>query len=336
MISIKNIAERCGVSTATVSKALNDHKDVSELTKKLVRETAKEMGYLPNSQARALKTNRTYNIGILYEDQSGNGLTQRYFSAVIDSFKVEIEKNGYDITFISSRSDDSLSYYEHCTYRCIDGALVACIDFYDKPAAELLRSELPLVTLDFYSDNKGSVFSDNKKGMEDIINYVCAMGHTKIAYIYGESSLVTVKRLDTFIQAMQKNGLTAQTDYARQARYHDPESVRLIVHDMLKLYEPPTCFVLPDDFAALGAMLAVDEAGLRIPEDISIAGYDGIDIMQIMKPSLVTIKQDTARIGRVAADLLIRQIKKENIPYNERHPVIEGKLLKGNSVRDIN
>ena len=105
VVSIKTIAEECGVSIATVSKALNNHSDVSSATKKLVCDTAKRLGYFPNSQARALKTNKTYNVGVLLQDKAHSGLTHSYFSAVLDSFRVEVEKNGYDITETRKNGD---------------------------------------------------------------------------------------------------------------------------------------------------------------------------------------------------------------------------------------
>ena len=94
MVSLKTIAERCGVSTATVSKALNDHKDISEETKNRVKQTAEALGYFPNAAARALKTNRSYNIGVLFEEEAGRGLTHEYFSGVLNGLKIQAEKLG--------------------------------------------------------------------------------------------------------------------------------------------------------------------------------------------------------------------------------------------------
>ena len=100
MVSMRDIAEKCSVSVATVSKALNNHSDISEETRKKIRQTASDMGYYPNSAARALKTNRSYNIGVLMNDRAHSGLTHEYFSAVLEGVKVESESRGYDITFI--------------------------------------------------------------------------------------------------------------------------------------------------------------------------------------------------------------------------------------------
>ena len=115
MVSLKDISVRCGVSVATVSKALNGHKDVSEATRERLMKAAKEMGYFPNSQARALKTNRTYNLGVMYLDEAGSGLTHEFFAKVLDSFKTTAEAAGYDITFINRDvGKQKMSTYEHC------------------------------------------------------------------------------------------------------------------------------------------------------------------------------------------------------------------------------
>ena len=113
MPSLKDLAKECGVSVATVSKALNDQPDIAPATRERIRAAARRMGYLPNAAARALKTNRTYNLGVLFVDEKQSGLTHEYFSAVLDSFKVEAEKRGYDITFINHNiSGKSMSYLE--------------------------------------------------------------------------------------------------------------------------------------------------------------------------------------------------------------------------------
>ena len=125
MVSLKTIAQRCGVSTATVSKALNGHKDISKETKDRVKKVADELGYFPNAAARALKTNRSYNIGVLFEEEAGSGLTHEYFSGVLNGLKVQAEKQGYDITFINTCYENrKMSYYEHCRYRNFEGVAI--------------------------------------------------------------------------------------------------------------------------------------------------------------------------------------------------------------------
>lgn len=337
MVSIKDIAAACGVSTATVSKALNGHKDVSELTKKIIRETARDMGYHPNSQARALKTNRTYNLGVLFSERTDSGLTQSYFASVLNSFKKEAEANGYDITFISgSIAGHGMTPFEHCMYRNVDGVVILSVDdFIDEGTKELFKSSVPMVCIDHSPENRLSVISDNETGMRELAEYIAGKGHTKIAYIYGDPSDVTTVRLNAFMETMRRLNINIRSEFLLQGRYHDTGSTELLVKKVLSCSDRPTCIILPDDFAAIGAMNALEELGLSVPEDISIAGYDGIVLSQVLRPKLTTVRQDTERLGAEAAKRLIALIKKE-ISGSEPPLIVRGELLEGASVKDIN
>ena len=188
MASIKDIAKACGVSVATVSKALNGHNDISQATKEKVREAARQIGYMPNSAARALKTNRTYNLGVLFVDEAQSGLTHEFFAAVLDSFKRHAEGRGYDITFINHNiGHGHSSYLEHCRYRGVDGVIAACIKFDDPEVIELAYSNLPIVTVDHVFNNRAAVLSDNTDGVHKLVDQLAALGHERIAYIHGEN-----------------------------------------------------------------------------------------------------------------------------------------------------
>lgn len=336
MVSIKDVSVRCGVSVATVSKALNDHKDIAAATKENVRRVAKEMGYFPNSSARALKTNRTYNLGVLFVDEAQSGLTHEYFANVLDSFKVEAEKNGYDITFISKHTGrKDMSYYEHSKYRGVDGVVIACINFSDPDVLELIRGELPVVTIDHVFDNRTAIISDNIKGMRDLITYIHEMGHKKIAFIHGADSSVTQNRVGTFYKVLGELGIDVADDYVKNGIYHDPDTTARLTKELLELKDRPTCIIFPDDFSCVGGINAIKERGLRIPEDISIVGYDGILLSQVLDPKLTTLQQDTGALGRKAAEKLIALIENPKAAIIER-VVVEGKVLKGKSVRNLN
>ena len=335
MVSIKDVAAKCGVSVATVSKSLNDHCDIAESTKENVRRIAKEMGYFPNSSARALKTRRTYNLGVLFVDDAQSGLTHEYFANVLDSFKVEAERNGYDITFISKHSGQkNMSYYEHSKYRGVDGVVIACIDFNDPQVSELIHGELPVVTIDHVFDNRTAIMSDNAKGMKDLITFVYDMGHRKIAYIHGADSSVTQNRVGSFYRTLGELGIEVSDDYVKSGIYHDPDMTAMLTRELLELRDRPTCIIFPDDFSCIGGINAIKEKGLRIPEDISIAGYDGITLSQVLDPKLTTVKQDTRALGSRAAEKLIALIENPKASIIER-VVIEGKVLPGKSVCNL-
>ncbi len=336
MVSIKDVSAKCGVSVATVSKALNNHRDIAEATKENVRRIAKEMGYFPNSSARALKTNRTYNLGVLFVDDAQSGLTHEYFANVLDSFKVEAEKNGYDITFISKHTGHkNMSYYEHSKYRGVDGVVIACIDFSDPDVWELIHGELPVVTIDHVFNNRTAIISDNIRGIHDLISYIYKMGHRKIAYIHGADSSVTRNRVGSFYKTLGDFGITVADEYVKSGIYHDPATTAILTKELLELKERPTCIIFPDDFSSIGGMNAIKEMGLRIPEDISIAGYDGILLSQVLEPKLTTYWQDTKVLGMMAAQKLITAIENPKANLIEQ-VVIGGEVLEGKSVLNLN
>ncbi|SKB63351.1 LacI family transcriptional regulator, purine nucleotide synthesis repressor [Lachnospiraceae bacterium] len=337
-VSLKDISKACGVSIATVSKALNDHSDISEETKEHVRKVADELGYRPNAAAQALKTKRTNNIGVLFVDEANSGLTHDYFSRVLDSFKTTAEKNGYDITFINSNRSrvNNMSYLSHALYRGFDGVVIACVDFTDPQVYELVSSSIPVVTIDHMFNNCIAVMSDNVKGMRELVTYVYKQGHRKIAYIHdSKKTAVTQSRLSCFYNTLQELSVSVPDEYIEQAPYRDTIRTYEATQKLLDLADPPTCIIYPDDFSSIGGMNAIRERGLRIPEDISIVGYDGIDIARRITPRLTTVVQDTKKIGSLAAQKLIALINNPKGTLIE-HLLIEGKLDEGESVSNLN
>lgn len=192
MVSIKEIARYCGVSTATVSKAMNDKSDIGEETKRRIREAAERLGYFPNATARALRTKRSHSIGVLFSGKNGKVLTDEFFSHVVNAFKVAVEKRGYEILFLNKEvGDHGMTYLEHCRYRGVDGVLVAYVQYQDPEVVELLRSDIPMVLLDHIFQGKTSVCFDYNQGIKDLVTYIYNMGHRKIAYIHGEQCTIT-------------------------------------------------------------------------------------------------------------------------------------------------
>lgn len=332
MVSMKDIAKQCHVSVASVSKALNGYSDIGEDTRNLIITTAHEMGYLPNSSARALKTKKSYNLGVLFVDAAMNGLTHEYFNHVLESFKYRAEEKGYDITFIAGNTaGQKMSFYERCRYRGVDGVLVACFKYYEEDIQDLIRSELPVVTIDHTFEGKIAVVSNNVQGMEELVSYIYSMGHKKIAYIHGDDTPVTRNRLSGFYRTTQRYGLEIPDEYVRASSYRNLEMAAKATGELLDLPNPPTCIMYPDDYAAVGGMNEIRERGLRIPEDISITGYDGIDLVRMMEPKLTTLCQDTRKIGRMAAEKLISLIEHPKTTLVDKFSV-DGVLFKGGSV----
>ena len=337
MASLKDLAAECGVSIATVSKALNGQKDVSPKTRERIRQKAREIGYFPNSAAKALKTNESKNIGVLFVDDARSGLTHDYFNHVLDSFKREIELQDYDLTLINCTrtSSSGMTCLERARYRGFDGVIIACINFKDPEVAELVASEIPVVTIDYIFNNTLAVLSDNVGGMRGLLKYVYEKGHRKIAFIHGADSTVTQARISSFYTTCGELGIKVPDEYILEAPYRDTEETYRQTEKLLDLADPPTCILFPDDYSGLGGISAIKNRGLRIPEDISVAGFDGINRGLSIQPSLTTWHQDTETIGREAARKLLSQIRSPRTTI--MLPVtVPGSLYEGDSVLDLN
>ena len=336
MVSIRDIANHCGVSVSTVSKALNGYADIGEETRERINQAAEELGYMANATARALKTNRSYNIGVLFRDNQSRGLAHEYFSSVLDSVRVEAEDKGYDITFInSSVGQRPTSYLQHCLYRGVDGVVIASVDFHDPMVIELVESSIPVVTIDHVFNDRIAVLSDNTHGMEELVRYVVGKGHRRLAFIHGEHTSVTENRLIGYHRACEALSIEQRSEYLIEGAFHDTISCYKATKALLSLAEKPSCIFFPDDFSYIGGFNAINEAGLRIPEDISAVGYDGIKLAEVISPPLTTWRQSTTGLGRTAAGKLIELIEHPQTTLIDRQ-IVSGRLWEGGSVADLN
>ncbi|MGN0161180.1 MAG: LacI family DNA-binding transcriptional regulator [Lachnospiraceae bacterium] len=335
MVSVKDIAAECKVSVATVSKALNGYSDISEETRNMIKTKAAEMGYLPNMAAVTLKTNRTYNIGVIFEDAANSGLRNEYFARVLQGVRTQAEMSGYGISFITNRiGGKKITYSEYCRYRQFDGVIIACTDFNDAQVVELVGSGVPIVTIDHIFSNTISVMSDNVKGIRDLMEYVYSMGHRRIAYIHGGDSTVTRDRLTSFYQCVERLGLHIPPEYTMECKYRDTVRAAKCTRKLLDMEERPTCILYPDDYTAMGGIGVIKKRGLQIPEDISVVGYDGISFTSVHDPKITTLEQSSEKMGREAVSHLIELIEKPKTTLIERY-VIPGDVSIGNSVKNL-
>lgn len=339
MSSIKEVARRSGVSVATVSKALNDKSDIGEETKNRIRQIADEIGYLPNASARTLRTKRSYSIGVLFGAEEGDGLTDEFFPKVLNSLKKAVEKRGYEIIFINKEigNNHAMTYLEHCRYRSVDGVVIAYVKYEDPEIMELIESDLPVVTVDRFFEDRVSVCYDYAQGMRDLVTYIYEKGHRKIAYIHGEGSQfigITKERINSFLQTMAELGLQVPEEYIREGEYLNFRKAGQLTSELLELPNPPTCIIYPNDFSALGGMGAIYGRKLMIPDDISVAGYDGIPVSKAVTPELTTLEQDVDKMGEAIAENVVSLIENPRKAVPKR-VMIQGRISCGNSVRNL-
>lgn len=324
MANIYDVAKKSGYSIATVSKALNNYSDISEKARTKILAVCKEIGYMPNSSARTLPTKKSWTIGVVFSEELGVGITHPFFSHVIESFKQSIESNGYDLLFISRELGHSIySYLEHCRYRNVDGVIVVHTDFSEPEVREILDSDLPSVVIDNVQTRSINVSSDNYTGAKMAMDHLIGMGHEKIAHISGnKESYASRVRTEAYLESMESLPKNMQEGYLQSGGFFSLEGGYEAMKRLLELEDRPTAVFVSGDYMAIGAMRAIQEAGLKIPEDISIVGFDDVEAAKLVCPGLTTVHQDTVRIGQAAAERLIDRINGKSDEVKDRKSVV--------------
>ncbi len=332
LVTLKQLSAICGVSVSTVSKALNGQWDVNPDTAQRIKQVAHDLGYHPNAAARSLKTNRSYNLGVLFADH----INHEYFASILDSIRDAAKDYGYDITFISNQIGNSkISFYHHAAYRNFDGVVIAQAQFEDPDVANLAASGIPVVVIDHVFPGCVSIMSENVQGMTEIIRFAAGMGHRKIAFIHGEKGrTVTQKRIEGFYKGCMEMGIKTPEEYVIEGKYHNPEESSLATGKLLSLPTPPTCILYPDDYSYLGGLSEIEKRGLSVPDDISAVGYDGIYLSTLLRPQLTTYRQDVGAIGNAAVANLIKRIEQPGV-YGDEQITVKGELRRGSSVKQI-
>ncbi|NUU60237.1 LacI family DNA-binding transcriptional regulator [Paenibacillus agri] len=312
MTTIYDIAKRTGYSPTTVSKVFNNYSDVREKTRQDILRTAREMGYVPNAHARTLTTKKSWTIGVLFVESTGAGIRHPFFSAVIESFKQVAVAKGYALMFISKDVGGKQSgYLENCRIRGVDGVVVFLSDYEDPYFQELLDSDIPTVVLDYETPESHTVCSDNWSGAVQAVEYLAGLGHRRIAHISGGVNTTPgIRRQQGYEAAMLEQKLDLRDSYIVTGAYYSMESGYNAMLELLRLPEPPTAVFASGDLLAFGAVKAAQDSGLAVPGDISVMGYDDIELARYVTPALTTVKQDTELLGSRAAEILLAAIDK--------------------------
>ncbi|WP_413382682.1 LacI family DNA-binding transcriptional regulator [Alkalihalobacillus sp. 1P02AB] len=318
MTTIYDIAKKTGFSITTVSRALNNYTDVSEKTKKIILDAVEEMGYYPNSIARSLTTKKSWAIGVIFAEDLGLGIKHPFFNGVIEGFKKYVERFGYDIIFLSKKvGGETKSYIDHALHRGVDGVVVFSSHYDDREVNKLIDSALPSVVLDLHSNNTSVVYSNNYQGSELVVDYLHSLGHRKIAHICGhKTTFAGTERSKGFFNSVERLQLQIPSDYVVDGGFFSYEGGYQAMKKLLALKEKPTAVYVAGDTMAIGAMRAIQDEGLNVPDDISIVGFDDIELAKYVSPALTTVKQDMDLLGESAAEVLIKQMNEKNKAYS--------------------
>ena len=327
-VRLKDIAEACDVSVATVSRALNGLRRDDGKTTVLIRRTAQEMGYVPNAAALALKTRRSNTIGILYEDH----LDHEYFSSLLDDLRREAGKLGYHLALIGGCNPAQETYYEQARRRNLDGVIIIQADFDSAEVTRLVNGSLPLVIIDHLYEGCICVGNDNEESIRQLVRHVWQCGHRRIGYITGEPGIVTRERLSGFYRACAELGICVPEGSVLEGHFRAPGECAQHIRELMAEPVGATCVFCPDDYSCIGAMWELRETDPEMIKDLSLVGYDGIRMGDMIQPRLTTYRQDTTRIAEEVFNLMIDAIENPET-HVPKHVTVSGVLIEGETVK---
>lgn len=325
MTTIREVAKHAGVSVATVSRVLNDKGYVSGKTKENVLQAIETLKYKPNDVARSLFKGKSKMVALLVPD-----IMNPFFPELARAVEDVCNTHGY--TFILCNTDDSaekeLSYLNALQQKSVDGFIIVSSTLPRGQAAEV---RVPIISLDRTFDEQiSTVTADNRQGAKLAAEYLMSVGCKRIAHITGpENASNTKERLQGFLE-MVKNKDWFLSDYIVSGNYN-METANQRVTDLLRAHPEIDGLFAGNDVMAVGALKAAETLNIRVPEKLSIIGFDGIAIGETTSPTLTTVVQPIYKMGSRAAELLIEQINHET--NAARHLEFPVELLERESTR---
>jgi LacI family transcriptional regulator len=308
MVTIDEIAKLSKVSVSTVSKALNGYTEISEKTRNRVIEIADQLGYMPNATAQSLVRKRSNTIGVVYEVEYG--LKNLFFSGVLEAFRKNVESNGYDILLLSHNTDSGLDYLRHCQSKNVDAVLVVSGGDNHESITKLCQSNLAVLTLDPHEKSSNSIYSDSYVSIRRSCKYLYELGHKKIAFINGSyTNFIGRERLRAYLDFMHEKGLEPMYLPDRSNESYSYEEGHHTMKLIFETYGLPEAVCSVSDLMAVGAINYLNTHGFSVPHDVSVIGFDDLQVCEIVTPKLTTVRQNYEAFGELACQTLMGMIE---------------------------
>ena len=303
--TIKDVAKKAGVAHTTVSRALRGSPLISPATTDRIQQIASEMGYHPSAAARSLKTNRSQTLGVIV-----SAIDDPFFSEILQGIDDVAQECGYSLFIAASQRSLQCERHIVSTMReqRVDGVILCSTPFSSEQSKQLRADEIPLVVINNQSaeDYRYSIYHDDLDGSRQVMRHLIDLGHQRIAYLgYPRSGRTNAQRLQGYRGEMAAAGLTILNGYEVDAQTSDPSGGEAVTNQILTLFPRPTAIFCYNDMLAIGLLRGLQDAGLRVPEDISVAGFDNITISAFTTPPLTTLDQPKRTIGAQAARLVL-------------------------------
>ncbi|MFB6365145.1 LacI family DNA-binding transcriptional regulator [Paenibacillus elgii] len=306
-VTIKDIAKLAGVSHTTVSRALNDSPLINPETKERIKVIAGSVNYTPNYSARSLVLDRSYNLGLFFTTLH-TGTSAGFLYEAIKGVN-DVIKDGYNLIV---RGIDDYKSFHKVNRKNFDGIIVMSQSDSDQSFIEYASDkEIPLVVLNrpVESVQVMNFVPDDRSGAYRLTEYLVQQGHRHIAIIEGKQGFKSTQaRRDGYCEALRKHGISVPEAYYVSGNY-DLESGHAAMSKLLELPDRPTAVFCCNDDMALGAVKAVTERGLSVPEDISVAGFDDNLFSAFMSPALTTVRRPIEELSRAGAEKLLKFIE---------------------------
>ena len=329
-VTIKDIAKKAGVSHATVSRALNGNTAIPEKTASGIRALALEMGYLPSAAARGLKTNRSHALGVIV-----SRIDNPYFGEIVQGIEDTLQNTGYSIFIASSHLDHAheKSIIQAFGEHRVDGVIIGSVSFSREHANLLKQYGIPIVVINNQSprDYRYSIAHDDVLGAQLITRHLLELGHERISYIGNiRAPRINRDRLHGFESEMESAGKPIDQKIMFSAQGSEIEDGVEGMTCLLAQKENPTAVFCFNDLMAIGALKVLQQRGIRVPEQISLCGFDNIPYSAYTSPSLTTFDQPKRLIGAEAATMLLDLISQSRDSNGHEKPLarlIKGELL---------
>ena len=307
-VTIVEVAERAGVSLGTVSRVMNNDSHVAPETRERVSAVMREMGYVANRQARGLKGSRTHVIGVLAPDL-GTG----YIGEILHGIDAELGLHQFDLMLFTTHRTaiKEANYVANMVQGMVDGLLVVLPRNPADYTGTLTGRNFPFVLIDHQGTGNPcpAVGATNWQGGYNATEYLIKLGHKRIGFITGSMDLgAAIDRLDGYKSALRVHHISIDPQLIYEGTFFQPDGYAG-GSALMDLDSPPTAIFASNDVMAMGVMDAIRERGLRVPEDVSIIGFDDIPQAALVRPALTTVRQPLEEMGRLATQMLIDQLK---------------------------
>lgn len=331
-VTIKDIAKAAGVSHTTVSRALNDNPAISKETVERIKSLAEELGYVPSAAARGLKTNRSHVLGVIV-----HRMEDPFLSEVLRGIEDTLNTSEYSLFLAATNRDPEREQrvIQAMIERRVDGIIFSSLHIGVQQLHYLNQFGIPFVLINnqtMQDPDVYLVYHQDVEATRQLTAYLVRLGHRKIAYLGSiRSGRTNVKRQQGYEEALKVSSLPVRPEYITTATSGKPEGGMEGMKYFLALSDPPTAVVCYNDMMAIGAIQAIQQAGLRVPQDISVTGFDDIELATYITPPLTTFHQPRYQLGQEAANMILRVLNEDNGSQQANTVVLQGELVERQS-----